>query len=99
MKQDVSSYDFCKAFEDYDRTENFSHEGLVALYEYLISYEEDCDKEIDLDVIALCCEYSEYENLAELQKNYGNIETMEDLENNTTVIPIEGTDRFIIADY
>jgi len=39
------------------RKENFSYDGLNALYEYLT----DCEEEqgIELDVIALCSEYSE----------------------------------------
>ena len=59
MKQSISKYQFRDAFVNYSREDNFSYDGLNALFDYLEQYEEDCDTEIELDVIALCCEYSE----------------------------------------
>jgi hypothetical protein len=59
MKTTVSRYDFERAFVDADRKENFSYEGLNALFDYLESYEEETGQEIELDVIALCCDYTE----------------------------------------
>ena len=56
-------------------------------------------KEIDFDPIAICCEYSEYENLEEIKNNYDCIENYEDLENNTSIIEIENTNRLIIQDF
>lgn len=38
-------------------------------------------------------------NFEDLQANYNNIKSMDDLENHTTVIKIEDTDRFIIQDF
>jgi len=99
MKQDVYYDDFYKAFKDYDRLENFSPDGLRALFDYLKDLEEQTDEEITLDVIALCCEYTEYDDLEELQQNYTDIETMGDLCNHTTVIPIPGSEGFIIQNY
>lgn len=58
MKQSINSYEFHRAFEQ-QRPDNFSYEGLEALFEYLEQYEEDCDTEIELDVVAICCDYSE----------------------------------------
>lgn len=52
--------EFCDAFRDMDRNENFSYEGKRALFDYLEQYSEDSGEPVDLDVIALCCEY--YEN-------------------------------------
>jgi hypothetical protein len=59
MKTTVSRYDFERAFVDADRKENFSYEGLNALFDYLEDYEEQTGEEIELDVIALCCDYNE----------------------------------------
>jgi predicted ArsR family transcriptional regulator len=70
MKTTVSRYDFERAFSDADRKENFSYEGLKVLFEYLEQYEDDTGEEIELDVIALCCEYSE-DTLAAIASNYG----------------------------
>jgi len=98
MKQTIGFSQFTDAFRDMGREENFTYEGKRALFDYLESFEEDTGEEIELDVIALCCEYSEYENLAELQENYTDIENVEELEGHTTVIKIDD-ERFIIQDF
>ena len=59
MKQTVNFNDFRDAFRAFDRMENFSYEGMQALFDYLEQLEEDTGEEIELDVIALCCDYSE----------------------------------------
>lgn len=38
----------------------FTYEALNALYDYFINYEDCTDCEIELDVIAICCDYAEY---------------------------------------
>ena len=94
----IDKYTFRAAFEDYGRKNQFSYDGLDALFEFLDELSEDCGTPMELDVIALCCEFTEYENLAELQENYTDIESMDDLNDNTMVIPVDD-DRFIIQDY
>ena len=97
MKQNVDVYDFHEAFKI--RKDNFSYEGLNALYDYLIDLEQDMDKETELDVIAICCNFAEYENLKEFQANYGKeYKTIEDIENETQVIPV-GKKGFIIQNF
>jgi hypothetical protein len=59
MKTTINMYDFIEAFRSCDRMDNFSREGLELLFEYLEEYENSCEQELELDVIALCCEYSE----------------------------------------
>ncbi len=99
MKQTVNFSEFCDRFRDMDRNNNFSYEGKRALLNYLEEYEESTGEEIELDIIALCCEYTEYEDLKEFQDNYGDdYETMESIEDHTTVIKIDD-DAFIIADF
>lgn len=59
MKQTVSLTDFRDAFRTMDRIGNFSYEGLEILFDYLEEMEQ-CGEELELDVIALCCDF--YEN-------------------------------------
>lgn len=59
MKQTVGFNDFCDAFRRIDREKQFSREGLKALFDYLEEYEKASGEDVELDVIALCCEYSE----------------------------------------
>lgn len=58
MKQTVNEYDFRRAFEA-SRPDNFSYEGLGLLFEYFEQLEDDMGEEIELDVIAICCEWAE----------------------------------------
>jgi len=69
MKTTVSRYDFERAFVDADRKENFSYEALGLLFDYFESYEEETGQEIELDVIAICCEYNE-DTVADIARNY-----------------------------
>lgn len=50
---------FVEAFSDMGRGNNFTRPAREALYEYLTEIEEDCGEEIELDVIAICCDYTE----------------------------------------
>lgn len=58
MKTTVSVYDFRNAFQNI-RPDNFSYEGLGLLFEYLEEFEQDTGEELELDVIAICCDFSE----------------------------------------
>jgi Zn finger protein HypA/HybF involved in hydrogenase expression len=59
MIQTVNNSDFHNAFNRMDRGSQFSYEALNLIYEYLEQYEQDTDVKVELDVIAICCEYSE----------------------------------------
>ena len=98
MKQTINEFDFVQAFKEL-RPNNFSRAGLFALYDYLEQLEDDIGEEIELDVIALCCEYAEYDSLAEFREDYGeDYNTMQDIEYHTTVIMIDD-ESFIIQQF
>ena len=102
MKTNVTMYDFERAFVDYGRRDNFTYEGLKALFEWLEELHDDCGTEYELDVVALCCEFTEYENLAEFQDNYGKDDypDYESIANHTMVIELpEPSEAFIIQDF
>ena len=99
MIKTINEYDFIDAFKKMGRTDNFSNSGLIALYEYLTMLGDDLGQEIELDVIALCCEYAEYDNLEEFQADYSeDYQTIGDIESDTTVIMIDD-DSFIIQQF
>jgi hypothetical protein len=91
MKQTVNFYDFCDAFRDHNREDNFSYEGKRTLFDFLESLEDDTGQEQELDIIALCCDFDEWENFAEFKKEHGNIKTKEKINDYTTFIDIDGT--------
>jgi predicted ArsR family transcriptional regulator len=59
MYQSVSFYDFTGAFHAHDRDRQFSYEAMEAIFEMLEALEEDTGVPVELDVIAICCEYTE----------------------------------------
>jgi hypothetical protein len=75
MKQTIQSYDFHDAFLRYGRKDNFSYEGLDLLFDYF----EDCDPDMELDVIAICCDYNE-DTPEDIANNYWDRDSVPDDE-------------------
>ena len=103
MYKTITENDFVKEFENMDRKDNFSYNGLKALYKHLEDYEEYTGEKVKLDIIALCCDYSEYKNFKEFKtQDYTDIEDMDELRNKTTVIDIKNGGKnngFIIHNF
>lgn len=94
-----SKYDLYEEFKLYNRHEQFSHEGFAALFDYLEQYSEDTGEPLVLDVIGICCEWSEehYKSIAQYYSidlsdcadEEESIEAVEEyLSENTTVISL-----------
>ena len=98
MKQSIGFYQFCDAFRTMDRNEKFTYQGKRALFDYLEQYEDDTGEEIELDVISLCCDYTEYSSLEEFNSEYDPAESIEEIQDRTTVIMVDD-DAFIIQNY
>lgn len=64
-----NEYDFINEFKAYNRMDNFSYKGLRILFESLEQLAIDCEMNIEMDVIALCCEYNE-DTIADIIANY-----------------------------
>ena len=104
MKKTINEIEFINEFEKMNRGNNFSMEGKKALFEYIEQYEEETGEEIELDIIALCCEYTEYKTAIECAKNYNEFalsdnelseekaeeEAIDFLRDRTAVIEFEG---------
>ena len=98
MKQSVNIYDFERAFKNFER-DNFSYDGLKVLFEYLEEYEDSTGEEVELDVIALCCDYMEYDSLKEYNDDYGTkYSEIDAIQDDTTLIKIDDN-SFIIQQY
>lgn len=97
MKMIVDFGMFNDSFERYGRKDNFSFEGLRALFYYLEDLENLEGNEYELDVIAICCYWTEYDTLKEALEAY-NLESKEELEENTTVIYVDNQ-HVIVNDY
>ena len=76
MIQTVNSFQFRDAFHSAGRADQFSYEGLGALFDYL----EELDPDFELDVIALCCDYSE-DSAEQIAQQYGiEVDSIDELE-------------------
>ena len=98
MKVTINETQFIDKFMQL-RPNNFSYDGLIALFEWVEQYEEDTETEMELDVIGICCDFSEYDNLKDFQQDYSkDYESIEEIENETLVIPIDD-ESFIIQQF
>lgn len=103
LVKSVSFSDFLKEFEELGRENHFSYEGKKALYDYLNELSEDLGEPIELDVIAICCEFTQYDSLEDFNKDYScsigeDIEDIDDINDYTTLIKIDEK-SFIIQDF
>lgn len=92
----LSRDELVKAFDDYNRGDNFSIKARRRLYDYFWDLSEGLGQNYTLDVIAVCCDWSEY-TLDELVHVFGHMvddlehfeEIVERLEEYTTVLEVE----------
>jgi len=92
MKKTINEHEFIQSFREWDTYKNhFSINGLKALYTHLTDLEIDgVVTELELDVVAFCCEFTEYNSLKEFQNDYGDeYKTFDDIEYETTLIPVD----------
>ena len=96
----LNAYDFRTEFAHMGRQENFSYNGLNALYDYFEDYSDGYEP-FDLDVIAICVQFTEYDSLEDCLQEIGDddIKTLQDLQDHTIVIEIEGTEGIIISEF
>ena len=78
MYQTINFSAFCDAFRSHDRSGQFTYNGKKALFDYLEDLEEQIGQRIELDVIALCCDYVEA-TFDEIREAY-SLEDMTDEE-------------------
>ena len=100
MKQIITESQFINAFKSWDTYKNqFSYEGLKALFEWFEEYENSTGEEMELDVVAICCDFTEYESLKEYNEDYDKeYEEIDEIADDTTLIKIDD-EQFIIQQY
>jgi hypothetical protein len=69
MIKTISIYDFRDAFKAAGRGAQFSYDGLEVIFDYIESYESDAGEQVELYVIAICCEWAE-DNYASVAEQY-----------------------------
>ena len=106
MKQSINKSQFRDAFHACGRENQFSYEGLGLLFDWLEDWYSDASSgEYDLDVIALCCDFSEL-SLDEVLSQYEIIEEEEllgfvtdFLQDNTALIGLTSDNKFLFQQF
>lgn len=90
MKTTITYYEFADAFRSSDTYRNqFSYDGLGALFDYLEELESSIGEEIEFDMVGIACDFTEYASIAEFRENYGSeYKTWEDVYEVTAVISV-----------
>jgi len=109
MYQTINSYDFETAFNKAGRKEQFSYKAKNMLFDYLEAYEDETGEKVELDVIALCCDYEE-SSVTDIAASYDiDIEGLEEdaaletvldyLRDHTQVVGAIGTDTILFQSF
>ena len=61
-----------------DRLSQFGYDGWRALFEYMEALEDAIGEEIELDIIALCCDYIRFDGVEDYNEQYGTSYTSTD---------------------
>lgn len=101
MKQTIGKNQFVEAFRVMGRQDQFTRPALEALFYALEQMEQDSGTEMELDVIGLCCDFTEYGSPQEAAAEYGEDiqdrdEALEWLNEHTWVIEIADEDGIVI---
>jgi hypothetical protein len=110
--KEVSENEFISEFKGSQYKNNYTTKGLRALYSHLYDLSDDLVGDFHFDLVAIACDYDEYENIEEYLRNYNsNIErkdyenyldykheVLEEIEANTTLIKIDDN-SFIVQLY
>ncbi len=76
--------DLRREFIAYGRQSHFTEDGYEALYDLL----SEREYMVELDVIAICCDFYEAP-AAEVLEQYDDVETIEDLQDRTWAVALE----------
>lgn len=77
MKKTITENDFVRSFDECNRSNNFSVKARKELFQYLEEMEADAGTEFELDPIAFCCEYTEYDSIKDVIDDFKHLDDFE----------------------
>lgn len=96
MHKRIYLSDFMEAFDDHGRNDQFPPAALEALFEFFEELEDETGELVELDVIAICCSFTEYDSPQDCAEDmFLDVEGMGDadiislLQEHTIVIPLK----------
>jgi hypothetical protein len=97
----VTFGDFCDSFDKIQRTQ-FSYGALKGLYEYYEQLSDDTGESIELDVIAICCDWTEY-TLAEyndyFDTSFDDLDDLKGVLDEKGIQYIDATETLVISNW
>lgn len=109
MYTTVTKSDFINTFKESSTYNSFSYEALCILFEYLESIEDDTDKQIEFDYVAIACEYNEahYQTIADdysidlsdCDESEWLEEVKEYLSEHSLIVGVVNTDCIVYAEF
>ena len=102
MKQTIGYTEFYATFKAYDRLDNFPNGGLRVLWDWLEDYEQSTGEELELDVVALCCDFCQmsFKEIAwSYQLELDRDEIIDYLLDNTTFVGVVGDNEVIFQQF
>lgn len=79
MKMTIDRVQFVREFKAYDISNQFSAWALNQLFEYFEEYESGTGEEMELDVVGICCEFSE-SYFDDFKKDYPKFSDIDDVD-------------------
>ena len=76
---------------------SWTYEDAEALFDYYEQFSDDTGEDVELDRVALRCEWTRADSIDEVIEEYDDIESLEDLQDRTQVIEHEGGVLLFIA--
>ena len=76
---------------------SWTYEDAEALYDYYEQFSDDMGEDIELDRVALRCEWTRADSIDEVIEEYDDINSLEDLQDQTQVIEHLGGVLLFIA--
>ena len=94
---------FRDEFRACGRADQFSYEALGLLFDYFEAFEMDTGEEIELDVISICCDYTE-DSPENIRDQYGidgddEAEVIATLEDNCAYVGKTSTGTIVYRNY
>ena len=95
MIREVNEHEFISDLVN-DEYNSMTYEGAKVLFEWYELLEESNGETIHFNHNDIRCEWTEYDNLTEVLKDYDHTTTLNELRNNTIVLEIPESERVVV---
>ena len=92
--QTVNFSRFCDAFYNACRNEQFSYGAKRIIFDYIEEMSNDFGNDIELDVVAICCEYEEL-HYTDVICQYSNMIDVSDIDEGDEQALLEAVEEFL----